>query len=141
MLSFTTNDIIGARYHFRGCEPSTIENEEEAMSLLDEIGDAEIHTIGCVSLLDNIDKAELDLSSDNNVKRIFTFGFGSFCLKDEFEEGKYTTNYEVHYDIYDVRVKEDSEYYYVDFNTGCGIGMYRKEDFTLDEALKHQSGE
>lgn len=141
MLSFTTNDLIGSRYQLNGFEPSIIEDKEEAMLLLEKIGDTEIHVNECVSFLDDIEKAKLDLSSDNIVKRIYTFGFGSLCLKDDYEEGKYTTDYEVCYKNFEVRVKEDDKNYYVDFNTGCGIGLYPKENFTLDEAIKHQSGD
>lgn len=140
-MLFTAKELIGAKYQLQGFDTFTIENEEEAMLLLDKIGDRKIHTLECVSFLNDTDKAELDLSSDNNVKRIYTFGFGSLCLKGDYEEGKYTTNYEVCYNNYEIFVKEDSKYYFVDFNTGCGIGMYPKEDFTLDEAIKHQSGD
>lgn len=38
----------------------------------------------------------------------------------------------------DITVREDSENIYVDFNTGLGEGIYPKEDWTLEKAIKDQ---
>ena len=39
---------------------------------------------------------------------------------------------------YEVSVREDEKYWYVDFNTGLGEGIYPKEDYTLEQAIKDQ---
>lgn len=39
---------------------------------------------------------------------------------------------------YEVSVREDSENWYVNFNTGLGEGIYPKEDFTLEKAIEDQ---
>lgn len=41
-------------------------------------------------------------------------------------------------DGYDVRVREDADNYYVDFQTGLGEGIYPKNDWTLKNALYDQ---
>ena len=38
----------------------------------------------------------------------------------------------------DITVREDGDNYYVDFNTGLGEGIYPKEDWTLEKAIKDQ---
>lgn len=38
----------------------------------------------------------------------------------------------------DITVREDNKYYYINFNTGLGDGIYPKEDWTLDKAIKDQ---
>lgn len=43
------------------------------------------------------------------------------------------------YNGYNVTIAESSQYYYIDFNTGLGDGIYPKEDWTLEEALKDQA--
>lgn len=45
---------------------------------------------------------------------------------------------EVKYKEYNVRVREDFNHYYIDFNTGLGAGIYLKSDWTLEEALNDQ---
>lgn len=40
---------------------------------------------------------------------------------------------------YNVSIREDEKYWYVDFNTGLGEGIYPKEDFTLEKAIEDQS--
>lgn len=42
------------------------------------------------------------------------------------------------YDV-NVTVKEDKENYYIDINTGLGVGVYAKEDWSLDEAIYNQT--
>ena len=39
---------------------------------------------------------------------------------------------------YEVSVREDSENWYVNFNTGLGEGTYPKKDFTLEKAIEDQ---
>ena len=39
---------------------------------------------------------------------------------------------------YNVSIHEDEKYWYIDFNTGLGEGMYPKEDFTLEQAIDDQ---
>lgn len=39
---------------------------------------------------------------------------------------------------YNVSIREDEKYWYVDFNTGLGEGVYPKEDFTLEKAIEDQ---
>lgn len=39
---------------------------------------------------------------------------------------------------YEVSVREDEKYWYVNFNTGLGEGIYPKEDYTLEQAIKDQ---
>ena len=39
---------------------------------------------------------------------------------------------------YNVSIHEDKDYWYIDFNTGLGEGMYPKADFTLEEAIGDQ---
>lgn len=43
------------------------------------------------------------------------------------------------YEGYDVTIKEDDCYYYIDFHTGLGDGIYPKEDWTLAKALYDQA--
>lgn len=52
---------------------------------------------------------------------------------------KRTINYRS-YDgrTYEVSVREDEKYWYVNFNTGLGEGIYPKEDYTLEQAIKDQ---
>lgn len=52
---------------------------------------------------------------------------------------KKTINYRS-YDgrTYEVSIREDEKYWYVDFNTGLGEGIYPKEDYTLEQAIKDQ---
>lgn len=38
----------------------------------------------------------------------------------------------------DITVREDSENFYVDFNTGLGGGIYPKTDWMLEKAIKDQ---
>ena len=40
---------------------------------------------------------------------------------------------------YNVSIREDEKYWYVDFQTGLGKGIYPKEDFTLEKAIEDQS--
>lgn len=47
--------------------------------------------------------------------------------------------YEKDYYGYNVTVKEDKENYYIDFNVGDGVGVYAKEDWSLDAALYDQT--
>ena len=37
-----------------------------------------------------------------------------------------------------VTVREDSDNFYVDFNTGLGEGIYPKADWTLEKSIKDQ---
>ena len=46
--------------------------------------------------------------------------------------------FEMNYCGYCVTIKEDNEYFYIDFNTGLGEGLYQKADWTLESALKDQ---
>ena len=39
---------------------------------------------------------------------------------------------------YNVSIHEDDKYWYIDFNTGLGEGMYPKADFTLEQAIDDQ---
>ena len=39
---------------------------------------------------------------------------------------------------YNISIHEDKDYWYVNFNTGLGEGMYPKADFTLEEAIGAQ---
>lgn len=39
---------------------------------------------------------------------------------------------------YNISIHEDKKYWYVNFNTGLGEGMYPKADFTLEEAIGDQ---
>ena len=39
---------------------------------------------------------------------------------------------------YEISVREDSENWYVNFNTGLGEGTYPKEDWTLEKAIEDQ---
>ena len=43
------------------------------------------------------------------------------------------------YDGHNVTIAESSQYYYIDFNTGLGDGIYPKEDWTLEDALDDQA--
>lgn len=47
--------------------------------------------------------------------------------------------YEKDYYGYNVTVKDDKENYYIDFNVGDGVGVYAKEDWSLDAALYDQT--
>lgn len=47
--------------------------------------------------------------------------------------------YEKDYYGYNVTVKEDKENYYLDFNVDDGVGVYAKEDWSLDAALYDQT--
>lgn len=38
----------------------------------------------------------------------------------------------------EITVREDSENWYVNFNTGLGEGIYPKKDFTLEKAIEDQ---
>jgi len=49
------------------------------------------------------------------------------------------TEKQVEYKGYNVTVSEDSDFYYIDFNTGLGEGTYPKEDWTLEKALEDQA--
>lgn len=53
------------------------------------------------------------------------------------------TDFDKEYEIYwygnNVNVKEDKEKYYIDVNTGSGVGIYEKEDWSLDAALYDQT--
>ena len=53
------------------------------------------------------------------------------------------TDFDKEYEIYwygnNVTVKEDKEKYYIDTNTGLGVGVYEKEDWSLDEAIYDQT--
>lgn len=42
------------------------------------------------------------------------------------------------YNGIDITVREDSDNFYVDFNTGLGEGIYPKEDWTLEKAIEDQ---
>ena len=39
---------------------------------------------------------------------------------------------------YQVHVREDEENWYIDFQTGLGEGIYPKDSFSLEQALKDQ---
>ena len=39
---------------------------------------------------------------------------------------------------YNVSIREDEKYWYVDFNTGLGEGTYPKKDWTLEKAIEDQ---
>lgn len=39
---------------------------------------------------------------------------------------------------YNVSIHEDEKYWYIDFNTGLGEGIYPKEDYTLEQAIDDQ---
>ena len=43
------------------------------------------------------------------------------------------------YKGYKFTITEDEQYYYINFNTGLGDGVYDKSDWTLDEALEDQA--
>lgn len=43
------------------------------------------------------------------------------------------------YKGYKVTIAEDSQFYYINFNTGLGEDIYDKSDLTLDEALEEQA--
>jgi hypothetical protein len=45
---------------------------------------------------------------------------------------------EISYAGYQVLVREDEENWYVDFQTGLGEGIYSKDSFSLEQALKDQ---
>lgn len=45
---------------------------------------------------------------------------------------------EISYAGYQVLVREDKENWYVDFQTGLGEGIYPKDSFSLEQALKDQ---
>ena len=45
---------------------------------------------------------------------------------------------EISYEGYQVLVREDNENWYVDFQTGLGEGIYPKDSFSLEQALKDQ---
>ena len=47
--------------------------------------------------------------------------------------------YEMNWYDVNVTVKEDKENYYIDINTGGGVGVYAKEDWSLDEAIYDQT--
>ena len=53
------------------------------------------------------------------------------------------TDFDKEYEMnwYDVKVtvKEDKENYYIDINTGLGVGVYAKEDWSLDAAIYNQT--
>ena len=49
------------------------------------------------------------------------------------------TEKQVEYEGYNVTVSEDSDFYYIDFNTGLGEATYPKEDWTLEKALYDQA--
>ena len=52
---------------------------------------------------------------------------------------KGTTAYKGHDGrTYNVSIHEDEKYWYIDFNTGLGEGMYPKEDFSLEQAIDDQ---
>ena len=55
------------------------------------------------------------------------------------EVTEFDKEYEKDYYGYNVTVKEDKENYYLDFNVGDGIGVYAKEDWSLDAALYDQT--
>ena len=44
----------------------------------------------------------------------------------------------LNYNGYNVTIKEDDEYYYIDFSEGLGEGIYSKTGWALDEALYDQ---
>lgn len=43
------------------------------------------------------------------------------------------------YNGFKVTIAEDSQFYYINFNTGFGDGIYDKADWTLDAALEDQA--
>jgi hypothetical protein len=45
---------------------------------------------------------------------------------------------EISYEGYQVLVREDEENWYVDCQTGLGEGIYSKDSFSLEQALKDQ---
>ena len=45
---------------------------------------------------------------------------------------------DINYNDTYITVREDGENFYVDFNTGLGEGIYPKEDWTLEKAIKDQ---
>ena len=47
--------------------------------------------------------------------------------------------YEMNWYDVNVTVKEDKENYYIDINTGVGVGVYAKEDWSLDAAIYDQT--
>lgn len=47
--------------------------------------------------------------------------------------------YEMNWYDVNVTVKEDKENYYIDINTGGGVGVYAKENWSLDEAIYDQT--
>lgn len=47
--------------------------------------------------------------------------------------------YEMNWYDVNVTVKEDKENYYIDINTGGGVGVYAKEDWSLDAAIYDQT--
>lgn len=42
------------------------------------------------------------------------------------------------YNGFKVTIAEDSQFYYINFNTGLGDGIYDKTEWTLDAALEDQ---
>lgn len=42
------------------------------------------------------------------------------------------------YNGYKITIAESSQFYYINFNTGLGDGIYDKADWTLDDAIEDQ---
>lgn len=55
------------------------------------------------------------------------------------EVTEFDKEYEMNWYDVNVTVKEDKENYYIDINTGGGVGVYAKEDWSLDEAIYDQA--
>ena len=73
--------------------------------------------------------------SDDDFERLHEVAEAAFDGNDIIytDESK-----EIIYKGYRVDVCEDDENWYVNFNTGFGVGIYSKEDFSLEAALENQ---
>ena len=79
--------------------------------------------------------------SDKMAKAFERFNADQETFRKETEEDNTNDKImgeEISYEGYQVHVREDEENWYIDFQTGLGEGIYPKDSFSLEQALKDQ---
>lgn len=68
--------------------------------------------------------------AEESIERLFKANHIRFIRMDVTER---------EYKGFNVTIAEDNQFYYINFNTGLGDGIYEKSDWTLDAALEDQA--
>lgn len=107
-------------------------------NIVNNIVDAEVFQNEFMSEIPQADFVEKNGENFIYVDDKFANSVESYLKKNNIRYNPMTEK-QVEYDGYNVTVSEDSSFYYIDFNTGLGEGIYPKEDWTLEKALYDQA--